>query len=148
MRFALDTNILIYFLEGSDPDVQSILEDAIFAPVARGEATAVVATLSIAELLVPLFRSGAVDDARQVRRDLEDALGIECVPLDGAVAELAAQIRGAARLRLPDAIVVASAIAAEADALVTNDQSLAAVALPIPIVRPAELRAQDPRADR
>jgi predicted nucleic acid-binding protein len=48
------------------------------------------------------------------------------VALDASVAEDAAWIRGRSGMALPDAIVVASARAADATVLVTNDRGIAA----------------------
>jgi predicted nucleic acid-binding protein len=44
------------------------------------------------------------------------------VPLDAAIAETAARLRATLRLKLPDAIQAASALAVNAAALVTHDR--------------------------
>lgn len=46
----------------------------------------------------------------------------QIVELDAAIAESAARLRAAARLNLPDAVQAASALAVNADALITHDR--------------------------
>ncbi len=55
-------------------------------------------------------------------------LGWQVAPLDAETAVEAARIRSAYRLRLPDAIQVATAIRVGAAALITHDKALAQVA--------------------
>jgi predicted nucleic acid-binding protein len=52
---------------------------------------------------------------------------VSWVALDLAVADRAAALRGQYRLRTPDAIQLATALEAGADAFLTNDQQLSRV---------------------
>ena len=56
------------------------------------------------------------------------------LPIDRAVAEIAADVRARYRLRTPDALQVAAALSAGCEALVTNDTTLSRVTAP-PVFR-------------
>jgi predicted nucleic acid-binding protein len=51
----------------------------------------------------------------------------QIVPLDARIAASAARLRGSLRLKLPDAVQVASALAINAEALVTHDRDFGRV---------------------
>jgi len=63
----------------------------------------------------------------QYREALTRGLGWQVAPFDAETAVEAARIRSAYRLRLPDAIQVATAIRAGAAALITHNKALAQV---------------------
>ena len=72
-----------------------------------------------AEALVDPTTKGQLARAR----DRIGALGLGIVPLDAAIAERAASLRARHRtLRLPDALVLATAEELEADAVLTGDR--------------------------
>lgn len=105
-----------------------------FAPLfdrhARGEVVLAVTTVTIAEVLAGPLASGREALAKRYRA----ALGTwRVVDLDIDIAETAARMRAAYRLKLPDAIQLASALAINADALVTHDRDFSKV-LELPIL--------------
>ena len=61
------------------------------------------------------------------REYFRDSSTIEVLAVDWPIAEEAARIRSAYRLRTPDAIQIATAIVAEADVFITNDRALVRV---------------------
>ena len=120
---ALDANVLIYVLEGSEEfgaraqAVVDALDDGVLA--------ASMATVGQVEILAGPARIG---DASIFERTADEmrSLGLTLVPLTTAVAEDAAWLRGQGGLDLADAIHVASARAAGATALITNDRRIRA----------------------
>ena len=96
MRVVLDTNILIDYLNGFQVAVDEIalyLQPCI-SPITWMEVMA-----------------GADDDAeRQMLRQF--LKGFEQIELSDSIKEMAAQIRGISRLRLPDAVILATATTA------------------------------------
>lgn len=85
----------------------------------QGEIALAVTTITIAEVLTgPL---GAGDEAlvKRYRAVLESW---QVVELSADIAESAARLRASLKLKLPDAVQAASAIAINADALVTHDR--------------------------
>ncbi len=125
-RGGIDSNVLIYLLEGS-----SALADAAGAlldGIAAGEGEGVLSTLAIAEIATGPAR---FDDVALVHRYAEELVSLEnvrVVPMDAAIALEAALIRGAGNLTLADAIHLATARLAGATVFVTNDRRIGAIA--------------------
>ena len=113
----LDASIVIAFLDANDAHHAAAVE--AFGR-ARREAL-VLPSSAYAEILVDPWRRGP-DAVALVRRFLTD-LGIRIEPLTADIAERAARLRSGHRtLRLPDALVLATADALDATAL-TCDRS-------------------------
>jgi predicted nucleic acid-binding protein len=80
--------------------------------------------VTIAEVLTGPFAAGDEALARRYRSILESW---QVIALDSAIAESAARLRGLLHLKLADAVQVASALAINADALVTHDRDFSRV---------------------
>lgn len=115
---AVDSNVLIYHLEGLASYVD--LTMALLTRLAEGEFRLVVSTVSVVEILAGPYM--ARDEAKAARaaaflRGMPNAvLADVTVP----IAERAARLR-ALGLRMPDALVLGTAMVHGAGALVTND---------------------------
>ena len=83
-----------------------------------------MATITIAEVLTGPLRAGDEAVARRNRANLE---GWPVVGLNVDIAESAARLRASLRLKLPDAIRAASALASNAAAIVTYDRDFSRV---------------------
>jgi predicted nucleic acid-binding protein len=83
-----------------------------------------VTTFTVAEVLTGPLLAGEEALARRYRAVLESWQYVE---LDGGTAESAARLRAALRLKLPDAVQAASALAINAAALVTHDRDFSRV---------------------
>lgn len=123
----VDTAPIIYVLE------QHATLGSRFQPLferqAAGEIVFAVTTISIVEVISGPLRNGDEALARRCRMVMESWRVID---LTAEIAESAARFRASLKLKLPDAIQVASAIAADADALVTHDRDFSRVkVLPI-----------------
>lgn len=118
---ALDSNVLIYHLEGLPPYVE--LTTALIARLAAGELQAVISAVSVVELLVGPHREGAKRKVRAVREFVDELPNAVIAPVDLAVADAAAPLR-ASGLRMPDALILATALVARTDAVLTNDRRL------------------------
>ena len=116
----VDTCVLIAYLEGNQhiTDAATLIIDEW---VYTGRNSAFVSAISVMELLVaPLKRDRAVTAYMDF---LQRFPNTQCVPVDIAVAQQAAILRARHNLRSPDALIVGTAVAAGADAIVTNDHS-------------------------
>ncbi|MBK5221774.1 MAG: PIN domain-containing protein [Acidimicrobiia bacterium] len=115
----VDAGVVIGFLDSNDAhhdSARAALGDAI---VGRHRLSIPVSAL--AEVLVGPSRSG--DDAVAVVRELLDRVPIEIVDLDDRIATVAARLRARHRsLKLPDALVIATAAVVDADLLITTDR--------------------------
>lgn len=118
----VDSAPIIYTLEAHERFA------ARFAPMfqrhASGELLLAVTTITIAEVLTGPLKAGEEALARRYRAVLD---AWQVVDFTRDIAESAARLRGQYGLKLPDAIQLASALAINADALVTHDRDFAAV---------------------
>lgn len=115
----IDTGVFIALLDSDDVH-HDVATTFWTSSRVRGDRIAMSAT-AFAECLIKPFR----DNPKTVTsvRDLFRRIPIEIVQLDEVVAEKAAELRASQpSLRLPDAMVIASAIVGNADQLVTTDR--------------------------
>jgi len=100
MKYLLDTNIVLYALK-KEPVVLEWL-----AKVAENRAEAAISVISVIELL------GYPDMSASEEKAVKTVLGkIEQIGLDEPVVETTILVRRKARIKLPDAIIAASAMA-------------------------------------
>lgn len=116
----LDAGVVIALLDANDSH-HAAARDALAARATAGTELVLPAS-AYAETLVGAFRrdeasAGIVDE-------LLDTVPIAVQPIDRTTARQAAQLRAthAGHLRLPDALVVATAVALGADELLTTDR--------------------------
>ena len=116
----IDAGVMIGFLDATDAH-HGAARRSLAAASEQVEVVALPAS-AFAECLVAPARRG--EDAVQAVRSFVDRFPINVVPLDDEMAEAAARLRArlGGRLRLPDALVVATAQVLEADTLVTTDR--------------------------
>lgn len=118
----VDSAPIIYFLE-AHPKFASVFSP-MFERQADGDLSFAVTTITIAEVLTGPLRSGSEALAERYRAILESW---QVVSLTAQLADSAARLRASLRLKLPDAIQAASALAINADALVTHDRDFSRV---------------------
>ncbi|MBK9124135.1 MAG: PIN domain-containing protein [Chloroflexi bacterium] len=118
-RLGFDTAPLIYFIEKHPVYFDRMLY--IMRSVDKGLMTGVSATTTLAEVLVQPLKAGDKDLAQRYEAVFLDSNGFHLEPLTAATARLAAELRANYTLRTPDAIHIATAIAAGCDAFLTND---------------------------
>jgi predicted nucleic acid-binding protein len=108
----LDAGVVIGLLDAADAH-HSRAVDEVDAADHQGR-TLLLPASAYSELLVAFARAARIPEARETVA----AMGITVIPLTAAIAETAAQLRSSHRhLRLPDAIVLASARAHDGELL-------------------------------
>jgi predicted nucleic acid-binding protein len=118
----IDSAPIIYVLEGHPQFARRYAP--LFEAHAAGRLRFAVTTITIAEVLTGPLQRG--DDALASRyRAIFGSW--QSVPLDMEIAETAARLRASSRLKLADAVQVASALAINAIALVTHDRDFSRV---------------------
>jgi len=118
----VDTAPWIYLLEDHAEFAPRFV--GLFEAAERGQIQLALSTVSLAEVLAGPLKAGQTALAKRY----ETALGAyQVVPLSAAVASLAAQLRVQYRLKLPDAVQLASALDIGVAALVTHDRDFSAV---------------------
>jgi predicted nucleic acid-binding protein len=120
-RIALDSNVLIYLLEGHGPLAEAAAR--IVDSIDSGERDGVMSAIGLTEILAGPATEGDAQVFEMMAEALRDSR-IELVPLDGTAAEDAAWIRGSIGVSLPDAIHLATARNADAMAFITNDRRI------------------------
>ena len=118
----IDTAPIVYFLE-AHPQLAPRFTP-LFEQHAAGRFRFAVTTISVAEVLTGPLQSGDEALAKRYRAVLESW---QCVELDVSIAESAARLRASLRLKLPDAVQAASALAINAAALVTYDRDFSRI---------------------
>jgi predicted nucleic acid-binding protein len=121
-RIALDTNLFIYHLEGNPAHAASTA--SLFGKIEAGRLSAVASVLVLHEILAGVHKAGHSDEAPRYRDLLLAFPNLEFLPYDAHAASISADLRARYALRTPDAVHLATAIVAGADAFVTNDAAL------------------------
>lgn len=118
---AIDTSTVLAYLAGDEPGSAEATElfDGLLA---TGRNRAALSTVTVGEILVRPFQRGpaAVSTVEGFLRHFAD---LDLVPVTYDVAREAARIRASSDLRMPDALIVATARVSDADILVTGDRS-------------------------
>lgn len=124
-RIYLDSNIWIYALENV-PEYSSLLV-ALFELAENGSLTIITSELTLSEVLVRPIRKR--DTAKQTAyvEAITATENTTAVPISRNILLDAAKVRSDSRLKLPDAIHAASAIATSCTTFLTNDKQFRTV---------------------
>lgn len=129
---AVDTMVFSYQL--SDHPRYAPLTAIVLEAIESGQVAGLTTTITLAEILTVAAKAGD----RQALQDYELYLtrfpNLRIAPLDAALARETALVRGATGLRTPDAVQVAAARLAGADAIITNDRRWAAKVMGVRVV--------------
>ncbi len=118
----VDTAPWIYVLE--DHPVFAPRFTGLFEAAEQGRLQLALTTVTVAEVLAGPFKAKQTALAKRYEKALNR---YQVMPLSAQVAALAAQLRGQYRLKLPDAVQLASALEIGAAALVTHDRNFSSV---------------------
>lgn len=124
-RIALDSNVLIYLLEGDGPLAEGAAR--VLDGLSRDDARGVMAAVGVTEILAGPARDGEAIGFERLAAAIRE-MPISVVALDHALAEDAAWLRGALGVSTTDAIHLATARRAGATAFITNDRRLRSIA--------------------
>jgi len=118
----MDTAPIVYFLEAHSKLAKVF--KPLFQRHAAGSLDFAVTSVSIAEVLTGPLQSGNEALAERFRAILTSW---QVIDLTADIAVSAARLRASLRLKLADAVQAASAIAVNADALITYDRDFSGV---------------------
>lgn len=122
---ALDSCVWIYHLE-NHPEYASLTKQVLEA-VEAGTCKAVASELTLPEILVRPLQLDLPDVADEYELLLTSFPHFSLDPISRDILLHAANIRAHHGLRTPDAIVAATALAAQATLLLTNDRHLSKI---------------------
>ena len=115
----LDTNIVIYAVEGLPTYIDQIR--ALMTAVNACEIIGVTSELTLAETLVKPFKDQQPALQQAYKIFLTPTPALEVAPISRAILEDACQLRATTKLKLPDAIHMATALRHQCDSFLTND---------------------------
>ena len=124
MKAALDTNILIYFLEGVEPQASKV--EQILGRFMKAQDEGIISTVTVAEVLTGFYLAGDAAKTLKVKKLLNDLTlnSLRIVPVTFEIADLAANLRAKRGGKLPDAIIAATALEQKADIVYSQDNDL------------------------
>ena len=126
LKLLIDSSVVLSYLTGDEATspTATLLFDGFLA---TGRDLGALSMVTVGEILVRPFRVGA-----KAVSIAEGFLGhfaeLDLIEIDYAIAREAARIRAVSDLRMPDALILATAMRDGIDRLCTNDQRLAAAA--------------------
>ena len=123
-RIAVDTNVFISVF-AQEPLGKNVLP-IIDATANKGTHAMITSVLAFSECAVKPYKEGNWLMLDQVKLMFQMP-GLTVYAMDETIAEEAARLRAIYNLKMPDAIIAATAIVQEADVLLTNDYRLAAI---------------------
>ncbi len=118
----IETAPFIYYTEKRAGFVDRMR--AIFQHVLDEKIDVVTSTITLTECLTKPLREKDAALVAAYNAMLRSTRGIRLIPVDATVAGRAADLRARYNLRTPDALHVATALAAGCDAFLTNDRDL------------------------
>lgn len=121
-KVGLDTSTLIYHLEDVRPYAE--LTEAAFAAIAEGSPAAILSTISVTELFVQPLTEERGDRVLACERFVLSLPNTTLIAPSYPIAKEAARLRAAYGIRTPDALLVATTLAEQGEAFITNDRGL------------------------
>jgi predicted nucleic acid-binding protein len=118
----VDTAPWIYVLESHPQFADRFV--GLFEAAAKGHVLIALSTITLAEVLIGPCKAGQTALAKRYEKAL---LQYRVVDVSAPIAALAAQLRAQYRLKLPDALQLATALDMGATALVTHDRDFSQV---------------------
>ena len=119
----LDTAPLIYYVEERAPYLETV--EPFFDALTAGEFRAVTSILTLSEVLVQPMNHNDTPLVDRYRDIILHTPGLVTMRVSRRIAERAAAIRAVhRRVRLPDAVQLATALIGRADFFLTNDIAL------------------------
>ena len=118
----LDTNVFIYAVEAV-AEYRAAVE-ALFTLLEESAVSAVTSELTLAEALAKPLEVGRHDIAQVYEAMLTPSSWLAVVPVERSILIEAAKLQAGLKLRLPDAIHVATAVATGSATVLSNDRRL------------------------
>ena len=121
MNVSIDTNI---FVDVHNKESLSASSKQILDKIDSGSLHCVVSTVVIAEMCAGYHMAGETKEKDDFLTHLQGSQNYDIIELSVGIADQAGRIKAATGLKLPDSIIVASAVKGGSECLITNDESL------------------------
>lgn len=119
---AVDSSIFIYKIERHPRYLKALR--TLFDAFEDGRLVAVTSAISLLEVLVQPLRAGRTDLVETYQAYLNHGPGLRLRPIELDTLRTAAALRATIRVRTPDALQLATALAEGCTAFVTNDRRI------------------------
>ena len=130
----VDTNAFIYAYQ-EHPQYLSVVRPIFARLDADPDFRVVTSTITLIEVITQPMRLNRQDLVDTYTNALLRSPNVHTYPVDFVIARRAAELRAQFNLRTPDAIQIATALVAQADAFITNDERFKGVQdIPILII--------------
>jgi predicted nucleic acid-binding protein len=120
--YGADSMLFIYHFENNQEFGEAAAH--LLRRTESGRCRLVCTTLALLEVLVVPKRSGRVDLCQRYREVFDSFPNLRMQPVGEEIAEIASDLRARYNIKTPDAIHAAGAIAAGADAFISQDGNL------------------------
>lgn len=121
-KIYVDSNIIIYYIEGQEDHQR--LAGEFFEYVDGAGIPLVTSEITVGECLYGAYKRDRIDSVGKFEEIFDDLELFQFVPIEPELIKDAARIGAADRMKLIDAIHVASASDVGCDVLVTNDKGI------------------------
>jgi len=121
-RIVLDTNIFLCVLNKEEPFYQP--SKNLLDGIDEGMAVGIISAITIAELSVGYHLTGDLQGKNAFLMHVNSSPHYETVPVNTSIADLAGMIRADTGLRLPDSLIMATGVRANADFVASYDEGL------------------------
>lgn len=120
-RVYVDTSAMIYAIE--TPQAYPGLQANFIQLFGRGELTMVTSWITFAEVLIKPLKAGDKSIVAGYRGLFRPSIYFEILPVDQDICDQAAIVRGLHGFKLPDAIHIATGVAANCTHFLTGDST-------------------------
>ena len=128
LKISLDTNVFIS-IHNNEPDSSSCV--TILEAVEKNGWECWISVITISEMLVGYYNQRSFSEAEQFVLLMQKNYNVQSINLQ--VAQLGAKLRSEFRLKLPDALILASGMVNNVEVIISNDIQMHQD-FPIPIV--------------
>ncbi len=121
-RIYLDTNIFVYLFEGFDPYISQI--KPLIKKIEKGEYHSITSELTLAEALIKPIQEKNVVCQEVYQKGIQSSTTLSVYVINREILLRAATLRAQFKLKLPDAIHMATAELTDCDTFLTNDRQI------------------------
>ncbi|MFO7665574.1 MAG: type II toxin-antitoxin system VapC family toxin [Desulfobacterales bacterium] len=121
-KFVLvDTNIIIYLTDSIPPYEK--LSRQLFEMIEKGEVSAVLSVISVAEVMQGPLKKGSIEKAHEVKNYLMNFPNVHCQDITGDVLDNVGKNSAIewSQLRVMDSLILASGLVNSVNLIISND---------------------------
>lgn len=122
IRISLDTNVILNVINKEELFFDSSRQ--LLDKISDGELEGVISTVVLSEVLTGFYMNNDIKSSKIFKESLIESRTFIIMPVDTQIADLAAKIRSKDKIKLPDAIILATAILSKSTYLVSSDADI------------------------